>query len=660
MPLEDDLPQIDNRRYDDIIEEVRTRIARYTPEWQPVWTDLNDSDPGITMVQVFAWLTEMLMYRMAQVPKLSYIKFLELVGIELNPSEPARAEITFPITKNHTQSYVIIPAQTQVSGEDSEGGPPAIFETERAVHALTAQLQALVAFDGYEPKRVMVENDNANEGFLPFGPLARAESALMFGFGYGGNPARKDFPSVEVDLAFWVMPDPGASEAVQCGFPKSLQYPPATLRWEFWNGRDWAGLDLLKDETLALTHSGHVRFRVPSKEVLQPEALAGEQEKYLWLRVRVVESQYERPPRLRAVRTNTVSAIQAETIQNEVLGGSNGRRDQSFQLANSPVLAGTLHLEVDEGDGYKSWEEKNDFFGSKGNDKHYVLNRTSGEVRFGDGIHGAIPVANVNNAGANVVARQYRFGGGKHGNLPAGNIKTLVTSVEGVDAGHVGNLFPAYAGRNEETLEEAKKRAPQSIKSRCRAVTIEDYEYLARQAGNVRRAKALPLYHPAFPGIQVPGVITVIVVPNSEEPNPIPSEGTLRTVCAYLDQRRILTTEVYVVRPTYQQVKIDVEVIIKDNADLAEVKPAIEESLLNYFHPLKGGEDDQGWPFGATIFYSRVHQRVFAVPGVQTIKRLTIYLDGEEAPECRDVDLKPGALAFSTEHQVNVQYSFED
>ena len=79
MPLEDHLPQIDDRRYDDIVAEVRTRIARYTPEWQPVWTDLNDSDPGITIVQVFAWLSEMLMYRMAQVPKLNYLKFLELI-----------------------------------------------------------------------------------------------------------------------------------------------------------------------------------------------------------------------------------------------------------------------------------------------------------------------------------------------------------------------------------------------------------------------------------------------------------------------------------------------------------------------------------------------------------------------------------------------------
>ena len=128
------------------------------------------------------------------------------------------------------------------------------------------------------------------------------------------------------------------------------------------------------------------------------------------------------------------------------------------------------------------------------------------------------------------------------------------------------------SGRDEETLDEAKKRAPRTIKSRCRAVSVEDFEYLAMQASTIKRAKALPLFHPDFPGIKVPGVITVIVVPDGDDPAPTPSEGTLRTVCAYLDQRRLLTTELYVIKPSYQQVEIEAEVVADDNADLATVK----------------------------------------------------------------------------------------
>src|SRR6266550_1562097 len=105
MPLENFLPTIDDRHFDDIMAEIRTRIARYTPEWTPVWTDVNDNDPGITMVQVFAWLSDMMLYRMSKVPILNYIKFLELLGIELNPAEPAQAEITFPVVDGFSDPY---------------------------------------------------------------------------------------------------------------------------------------------------------------------------------------------------------------------------------------------------------------------------------------------------------------------------------------------------------------------------------------------------------------------------------------------------------------------------------------------------------------------------------------------------------------------------
>jgi predicted phage baseplate assembly protein len=381
-----------------------------------------------------------------------------------------------------------------------------------------------------------------------------------------------------------------------------------------------------------------------------------------WLRARVFRSQYARSPVLLAVRTNTVAATQAETIRDEVLGGSNGMRDQVFQVANAPVLRDSLRLEVDEGEDFVAWARVDDFFASGPDDQHYVLDRTSGQVRFGDGLNGAIPVANPDNPTANVVAREYRVGGGAAGNLPAGAIKTLTTSVDGIDGNGVSNLFASSGGRDEETLDEAKRRAPGAIKSRCRAVTADDFEYLARQAADVKRAKALPMFHPDFPGVGLPGVVTVIVVPDggAANPMPVPSDGTLRTVCAYLDQRRLLTTELYVMSPTYQRVEVQGEVVSTDSADLAEVNTAIEETLLKYFHPLTGGEDGAGWPFGGTIYFSRVYQRVMSVPGVQSIKALTIVVDGQPAPACTDLPIKPAALVFSTGHDVQVHYAFDE
>jgi predicted phage baseplate assembly protein len=658
MALEKALPLIDDRNYDSLLAEVRTRIARYTPEWTPVWTDVNDNDPGMTMVQVFAWLADMLMYRMNKVPELNYIKFLQLLGIEVNPAEAAQTEVSFPMSDRAVASSVIVPPRTQIAAEDAESGSQIVFETERSLIAIKARLAALLGFDGYTCLDVTHDNEEAKQGFYPFGPEARAGSALLLGF---ASP--DPFPPVELNLALWTLPDAQKSASLTCGLPETPSFGPATIRWEFSNGSAWRKLSVLKDETRALTRSGHVYLQMPDKG-LQPTntppetAIPSMKQSLYWLRARVEQSQYERPPQLLALRTNTVSVRQAETIRDEVLGGSTGRRDQVFRLANSQVLHDSLRLEVDEGNRPEIWTRVDDFFASKPTDHHYVLNRTTGEIRFGDGRNGSIPVANAANPDGNIIAREYRFGGGKRGNVQAGKINKLLTAIAGIDDNKVANLLPAHSGREEETLEEAKKRAPQSIKSRCRAVTADDFEVLAMQAATIQRAKALPLFHPGFPGVKVPGVVTVIVVPDGDGPSPVPSEGTLRTVCAYLEQRRLLTTELYVISPQYQCVEIHAEIVANDNADLAEVKKGVEQTLKEYFHPLKGGEDGHGWPFGGTIYYSRVSHRVFTVPGVQSITTLTIFLDGNEQPFCKDVDINEAGLLCSSDPQIEVGYSF--
>ena len=345
-----------------------------------------------------------------------------------------------------------------------------------------------------------------------------------------------------------------------------------------------------------------------------------------------------------------------ETVRHEVLGGSNGRRDQVFTLDNTPVLAGTLRLTIDQQSGFEPWTEVPDFFGSGPNDLHYALNRTTGEIRFGDGFHGAIPIANPANPGANVVADEYRYGGGTQGNVAAGTLHALRNAVEGIDDNAIRNVMPSYGGRDEETLDEAKQRAPAAIRARCRAVTVDDFEYFATQAANVARANALPLHHPEFPDVQVPGVITVVVVPDSDEPDPMPSDGMLRTVCAYLDQRRLLTSEVYVVPPEYQLVKVSVDVTAIDSADLAAVHRDVAAALSTYFHPLRGGDDGHGWPFGGTILFSRAFQHVLSVPGVDSVGSLIISVDGVEAPECRDIPIRDGALVYSVGHDIRVSY----
>src|SRR5262249_8584106 len=510
--------------------------------------------------------------------------------------------------------------------------------------------------------------DNAGEqpSFKPFGELAPDNAALVLGFGYRNPaPTLADFPAgIALDLAFWAAAATRARPIVACGLPATASYA-LTLMWECWNGSEWQKIDLLKDDTLAFTRTGHVSVRTPPAGTMKPDYVGAHQNTdpanpkppLYWIRARLVQAGYDAPPQLVALRTNTVAATQAETVVGEVLGGTNGRRDQRWTLANVPVLKDSLKLQIDDGTGPVQWQVVPDFFGSGPGDRHVVLNRTSGEVRAGDGINGAIPVANANNPDANVIALEYRHGGGTRGNVAAGMVKNLLTAVPGIDAGGVANPCAAAGGGDEETREGAKRRAPQSLRARCRAVTADDFETLAREAANIARAKALPLFHPGFPGVKVPGVVTVIVVPDVDSPRPIPSEATLRTVCAYLDLRRLLTTELYVIGPTYQHVEVTADVTARDDADLAAVNDGIVRSLRDFFDPLHGGGDDHaGWPFGGTIRFSKVYQRVFTVSGVDSIERLTMTLDGEPTEACKDISIAANALLYSTTHAINVSY----
>lgn len=659
MPLSAEYPVIDDRRYADLVAEARTRIPRYAPEWN----DLNDNEPGMAVVQVLAWLSELLIHRLGQVPKLNYLKFLELLGIELNPAQPARVEITFPVVATFGEPTVIVPLHTQVAAEIPGVDTPIVFETERALIALAARLDAVQLDTGFNITDVSSANEDAQTGFSPFGQTARLGSTLMLGF---DSPL--DFPSVTVDLMFWLK-SPRARTPLYTNCTSTAP-PPATLAWEYWNGSEWQRLDVLRDETLAFTRSGHVLLLAPAQNAttgpLQRAVLGQIAAPRFWIRVRLQDGAYQRAPQLLAVRTNVVPALQAQTVDAEVLGRATGLDDQVFTLANRPVLDGTLQLVVDEGRGEEVWQERPDFFASGPEDRHYVLNRSTGEVRFGRGQKLRVPIANPNRP-ANVIALTYRFGGSAAGNIGAGKLTNLRGGVAGIDAGAITNLMPAYGGGDEETLDAARDRAAQTLKSHERAVTLEDFELHARAAGDVARAKALPLFHPDFPDVDVPGVVSIIVVPTPSEidpladPAPLPTEGTLRNVCAYLEPRRLATVELYTLAPKYSDIVVQATLVCRSNADLAEVKRSALLMLARYFHPIVGGddstltEDGSGWPFGGDIVYSALLQRLM-LAGVRRVNDVTLTLEGKLQAACSDVSLAPNALLKSGAHQITVQY----
>jgi predicted phage baseplate assembly protein len=660
MPLE--APILDNRTYADIVSQAKTLIPRYTPEW----TNFNDSDPGMTLVQLFAWMTEMLIYRVNQVPDLNYIKFLQLLGIELEPARPATANLTFSLARPDL-SYAIVPKGTQVAAAGSSG-QTVLFEIDESLVAIGSAIAGIQSYDGLSYTNVTSRNNSAGQWFYPFGQNPQLGAALLIGFSTAAA-----FPTQNVDLYFTHYDDPLAPEIMQCG---GSVPPPATLIWEYWDGTEWSPLSLASDGARAFTRNGHVQFSGPA--LIQAAPVGNIVDSLNWIRARVLACSYETPPQVASILINTVQATQAITVTAEVMGGSDGTPSQSFITINSPIVAlsqpvsitnsdGTratvlsLQLTVDEGSGPMTWQEVEDFLASGPDAPHFTLDRTTGAVTFGDGKHGRIPGANLASPTNNIVAASYRYGGGSQGNLPAGSITQLQTYVPSINA--VTNLAPSQGGTDEESVTDAKLRAPLALQSKGRAVTGQDFEYLATQApgANVARAKALPLYHPEFPNGQIPGVVTVIVVPNSPAANPTPNKTTLEAVCQYLDAHRLLTTEVYVIGPTYRAIRVQASLVVQAGADLATVQNNAVAALNNFFSPLAGGPDGTGWPFGGEIYYSDVYRVLLGIDGVQRVNtdQLILILDNFRQQLCHDVPINSGELLTNDPqgHQIQVAYA---
>lgn len=354
----------------------------------------------------------------------------------------------------------------------------------------------------------------------------------------------------------------------------------------------------------------------------------------IWVRARL-EGIPDEPPQVSHFALNTVAATAAVTRLEEIVGTSNGRPNQTHTLSKSPVLidskTGQPHLELEivptQGEA-ETWQAVDDFFGRGPDSAVFRLDAETGTLIFGDGEHGRIPVA-----GAEIIARSYRYGGGAVGNAGPDTITALRSALPDVDS--ITNVRAAAGGADAETLDEVKLRAPHDLRHRERAVTGEDFADLAMQTPGVRlqRAFALPLTwadattEPPTLIPDTPGAVTVVILPENtcalwgkKQETPQPTEDQLRLVCAHLNDRRLITTELYVIGPRYLELKnLKVEVTVGRQFDLKTVQEAIYDKLLTYFDPLQGGEDGRGWPFGQDIYFGNVYRQLLSIEGVRRV-----------------------------------------
>lgn len=621
-------PNLDDKTFDRLLEEGRGLIPRYAP----LWTDHNESDPGITLIELLAWLTEAMLYRLNRIEDRHKLKYLRLLGASPVAGKAAKTDLTFESAANVTLTKGQ-KVWTTTAGQDL------CFELDEEIHVRPVTLKRVIVDEMTGVFDRTALNEQGDQFYPAFGLTVQKGAALYLAFDRGPDTVTFFCYLYETDLI----------EAGSHGREADYAFSNAKLRWEITSPGGWKSIAPKLDGTESFKKSGSLVFdniedwtaaTIPMWT--DPKGAA-----WHWLRCVVEESEFEYPPRIHTLKMNTVSATHGQTIEGDEIRVSDGSPWQTVKLSRSPVLAQSLILSVDG----TPWRESPDFDGSGLDDCHFVLDCEKGEVTFGDGLLGKVPPE-----GSVVRVEKYRVGGGEEGNIKAGRQWILPGHDEVVVANHID----AQGGEKGETIEEATLRFLKDLKVPYPAVTSSDFEYIARNTPGARiaKAKAIPNYDPDMGPRK--GTVTVAVIPYTPldflEKPPAPSKGLLKAICRHLDEHRLLGTEIRVVGALYIKVQVTLQVTSTGDVPDEALGATIVESLNKFIHPVKGWTDGKGWPLGRAVYRSEIYELLEKIEGVDCLFNLILWSDRGTAMD-DEGNLIPAsriATVYSGTHSVTV------
>jgi hypothetical protein len=560
--------------------------------------------------------------------KYGYLQTLQL------PQNSTPSMVTFPVT----QAPVL--ADFRVSYSWQNGPFP---------------LEQVFAYNDFQFADYTSNAQFPSSSFAPYQLLGDVTPAVYLGF-------TKQLPVNNFGVYFYIAEQPSVTSGPD-------------MIWEYWSGGEWATAVVDEEDTQDLVLAGMIVF-IPAADA-QP--LARFDTPLYWLRGRLKEDGPPDETTINNIYTNAVWASQWQTYSDSPLGTSTGVPSQLFTFNQIPILSGQ-EIEVQELSGSRAntewrsiaiqvfpdnpdivteleaqlaaegpqtdiiigdvhlvrdktksvtavwiqWHEVRSFFESGPNDRVYVLDHALGRLFFGDGNEGMIPPL-----GALIQATSFLSGGGLAGNVGAATITQLLGAVSGVQS--VTNPRAAEGGADGETLQQFQQRAPSNFRNRGRAIVPADYEALAKQASaGVAVARAFPALDSS--GIARPGYITIMIIPQSTDPQPIPSAGLRQDVLNYLlacSPADIAAAQaINVIGPTYLPVDVSATLAPVDPDEAGTIEQAALNALAAFLNPLIGGPGGLGWDVGRGLYASDVATVLGDVEGVDYVQELALYVNG--------------------------------
>ncbi len=641
MPLP--VPSIDTRTYQQLVDETLARVPIHTPEW----TNFNSSDPGVTLVQLFAFLAEAMIYRANQIPARNRAKFLHLLGIPLGSASealglatvanergplavetvPADVELMAGEVPFRTQLGLdVLPVETRMMVKRPIAEPDeellayykllyASYETDfPADFSLYESIQLDPAKDRIDLAEttdrslwialIARPDDRDVSGDDPWASVRKALGGRILSLGLAPDAAVEERTLLPggsseepADLLAFELPQVGADGLI--GFDADGAPAPTYRRLEARTDFD------------PLTQAGVVQIPLPGADTLRGwsnldplEAGVGDlppaiddtavgERIVTWLRVRATGGARVQ---LRWAGINATPIRQIERVMAEPLADGDGTPDQVRRLAKAPVLEGSIRLTSISDEGERQWQEIDDLLAAgpelaipdtvdlRPTDV-FLADHEAGLIRFGDGLAGRRP-----SAGARLIV-SYLYTEGVEGNVGPGAIKSGPLLPAGFTA---TNPIATWRGADAERVEDGEKQVRRYLQHRDRLVTVGDFETIAWRAPGIAigRIEILPAWHPtlspAAPGA-APGVVTVLAIPRYDPAHPDAPRADrdfLDALCRHLDPRRLVTTELVVRGPIYKGIWISVGLEVVAGASIAETSEAVRQRLRDALTPL--------------------------------------------------------------------------
>jgi len=623
------------------------------------WTLHAPVDPGITLIELYAWLLDQRVYMLDRVPEPLFRAVIGLLGESMQPVSAARTVLTLERSGPLTE----IPAGTALEIARAATGP--VFSTREGIQLLDVARVGVVTPG---PGGALVDHSN---------DLREQRSVTLLPADGGGSEARiilylRTAPTTGATRRFSLFLDVDAPPKVLPEWnPEAADVPPpAEITWWYSRGtplppQPFAAVTV-HDGTRGLRRAGVVRFPVPADWAPDGPAVGGLYPYSLFVRTRAATFTFR--PTVRRIAPNAAIAEHRRIVREDrritdwlPLPGLGITLD----VSSAPPVPNAVRLHIREADGqWHRWLPVSDFARSGPADRLFRVDRARRRIEFGDGFTGRIPRPDrtVPAPGTNVHIA-VTVGGGADGNVGSG------LSWTGTDAADVRAVarVSAVGGHDAETLDQARVRIGGLLNRVERAVTLGDHVTLAEATSGVAiaRAHAAVGFHPGHPCTVVPGAVTVFVLPwaprgDDVDPAnhvaaPIPDPGALAAVRAHLEHTRMVGTEVWVCPPRYRTVRLAVQVL-GDPVDAAAARVRIDQALRRFLDPLEGGDDGTGWPFGGPIRPSVLMREAIRAVRDGEVDLVAIGLDGAAPSEsCDEVRLGPHDLPALADVAVTFQ-----